>query len=140
MQVVRMADPDGSDRRGLEDMLADLRRDGVLDVLGYGLPLALYDELQGVDLAADLGAFTGDALVVQVAKRPTLAKDLEALRDRVETGGGRCATEIVREPGGSTFGSASFVATTSNVNIRTDVMAPVVAELGRLTAAWAASP
>jgi dienelactone hydrolase len=136
MQVVRMADPDG-DRRGLEDMLADLRRDGVLDVLGYGLPLTLYDALQDVDLTADLGSFGGDALVVQIAKRPTLAKDLEGLRDRVDAGAGRCETEVVREPGGSTFGSASFVATTSNVNIRTDVMAPVVAAIAQRTAVWA---
>jgi hypothetical protein len=137
MQVVRMADPDGSDRRGLDQMLSELRRDGVLDVLGYGLPVKLYDALQDVDLAADLGAFEGDALVVQVAKRPALAKDLAMVRDRIEAGGGRCAVEVLREPAGSTFGSASFVAATSNVNVRVDVMAPVVAELARRTVVWA---
>ena len=139
MHVVRMADPDGSDRRGMEDLLADMHRDGVLDVLGYGLPAALYDALQHVDLATDMGSFAGGALIVQVAKRPTLAKELEALRDRLEAGGGRCRAEILREPAGSTFGGASFVATTRDVNVRTDVMEPVVADLGRLTVDWAAS-
>ena len=139
MHVVRMADPDGSDRRDTEELLDDMRRDGLLDVLGYGLPAALHDALQDVDLTADAGAFRGDALIVQIAKRPTLAKELEALRDRLASGGGAIRTEILREPGGSTFGSASFVATTTDVNVRTDVMEPVVAELGRLTAAWVSS-
>lgn len=137
MHVVRMADPDGSDRRGTDDLLADMRRDGVLDVLGYGLPAGLHAAVQEVDLAAGPGSFAGDALLVQVAKRPTLTKELEALRAGLAAGGAGVRTEILREPAGSTFGSASFVATTQDVNVRTDVMEPVVEELGRLTAAWA---
>jgi pimeloyl-ACP methyl ester carboxylesterase len=137
MHVVRMADPDGSDRRDMDELLADMHRDGVLDVLGYGLPAALYDALQDVDLTADTGSFDGDALIVQVAKRPALAKDLEALRDRLEAGGGAVRTEVLREPAGSTFGSASFVATTKDVNVRTDVMEPVVGDLGRIVTGWA---
>jgi pimeloyl-ACP methyl ester carboxylesterase len=136
MHVVRMADPDGSDRRGMDDLLAEMHRDGVLDVLGYGLPAALYDALQGQDLTSDTGSFDGGSLIVQVAKRPTLAKDLEALRERLAGGGGPVRTEVVREPAGSTFGSASFVATTQDVNVRTDVMEPVVAELGRIVSGW----
>ncbi len=137
MSVVRMADPDGGDRRGTDELLADLHRDGVLDVLGYALPAALVDALQEVDLAADAGSFGGEALIVQVAKRPALSKDLEALRDRLEAGGGAVRTEVLREPAGSTFGSASFVATTKDMNVRTDVMEPVVADLGRIVAEWA---
>jgi pimeloyl-ACP methyl ester carboxylesterase len=136
MHVVRMADPDGSDRRGTDEMLADMHRDGVLDVLGYALPATLYDALQDVDLAGDAGSFDGDALIVQVAKRPTLAKDLEALRDRIVAGGGAVRVEVLREPAGSTFGGASFVATTQDVNVRTDVMEPVVADLGRIVTEW----
>jgi pimeloyl-ACP methyl ester carboxylesterase len=137
LHVVRMADPDGSDRRSTDEMLADMRRDGVLDVLGYGLPAALYEELQGVDLTVDTRSFDGEALIVQVAKRPALAKELEMLRDRLEAGGGAVRTEVLREPAGSTFGSASFVATTQDVNVRTDVMEPVVVDLGRIVTDWA---
>jgi len=137
LHVVRMADPDGSDRRSTDEMLADMRRDGVLDVLGYGLPAALYEELQGVDLIVDTRSFDGEALIVQVAKRPALAKELEMLRDRLEAGGGAVRTEVLREPAGSTFGSASFVATTQDVNVRTDVMEPVVVDLGRIVTDWA---
>ncbi len=139
MQVVRMADPDGTDRRSMDEMLADMRRDGMLDVLGYGLPAALYDGLREVDLSKDMRTFAGDVLLVQVAKRPTLARDYEAFRDTVVAGGGRCATQIIREPAGSTFGSASFVATGHDVNIRADVMEPVVGELGAMAAGWVAS-
>jgi len=137
MQIVRMADPDGADRRSLEQMIDDMHRDGALDVLGYAMPAALYDGLASVDLTQDIGSFTGDALLVQVAKRPALAKDLGSLRDRLVASGGACETRIVREPAGSTFGSASFVATTADLTVRTDVMEPVVDELGRLAAAWA---
>jgi pimeloyl-ACP methyl ester carboxylesterase len=136
MQVVRMSDPDGTDRRSLEEMLGDMHRDGALDVLGYAMPAALYDGLGLVDLTQDMGSFAGDALLVQVAKRPTLAKDLGTFRDLVAANGGACETRLVREPAGSTFGSASFVATTADINVRTDVMEPVVDELGRLAAAW----
>ena len=135
MHVVRMTDPVGRDRRGTDE-LAEMRRNGVLDVLGYGLPATLHDALQEIDLAGDMGSFAGDSLVVQVAKRPTLAKDLEALRDRLAAAG-RCRAEVIREPAGSTFGSASFVATTGELHVRTDVMEPVVAELGRLIVGWA---
>ena len=137
MSVVRMADPDGSDHRGADELLADLHREGVLDVLGYGLPATLVDGLREVDLGADTGSFGGEALIVQVAKRPALAKDLETLRDCLEAGGGTVRTEVLREPAGSTFGSASFVATTKDLNVRTDVMEPVVADLGRIVAEWA---
>jgi pimeloyl-ACP methyl ester carboxylesterase len=137
MSVVRMADPDGSDRRGTDELLADLHRDGVVDVLGYALPAALVDALQEIDLAVDSGSFSGEAVIVQVAKRPALAKDLVALHDRLEAGGGTVRTEVLREPAGSTFGSASFVATTRDVNVRTDVMEPVVTDLGRILAEWA---
>ena len=139
MHVVRMADPDGTDRRGMDELLAEMHREGALDVLGYGLPAALHDAVQARDLAADLGSFAGAALLVQVAKRPTLARDLEALRDRLAAGGGAVRTEILREPAGSSFGSAQFVATTQNVHVRTDVMAPLVADLGRRAAEWAAA-
>lgn len=138
MQVVRMADPDGSDRRGMDDLLAEIHRDGVLDVLGYGLPAALYDPLQGEDPTSDMGSFDGASLIVQVAKRPTLAKELEALRDRMTAGGGTVRTEVLREPAGSTFGSASFVATAQDLNVRTDVMEPVVDDLGRIVTEWVA--
>jgi pimeloyl-ACP methyl ester carboxylesterase len=138
MHVVRMADPDGSDRRGMDELLSDLHTDGVLDVLGYGLPASLYDALQDVDLTDDMGSFAADALIVQVAKRPTIAKELEALRDRLKAGGGSVRTEVLREPAGSTYGSASFVATAQDVGVRTDVMEPVVADLARLSAGWVA--
>jgi hypothetical protein len=136
MQVVRMADPDGTDRRSLDQMLGEMRRDGALDVLGYAMPAALYDGLATVDLTEDIGSFAGDTLLVQVAKRPALAKDLGSFRDLIVANGGACATQLVREPAGSTFGSASFVATAADVNVRTDVMEPVVDELGRLATAW----
>jgi hypothetical protein len=138
MHVVRMADPDGSDRRGMDELLSDLHTDGVLDVLGYGLPASLYDALQDVDLTDDMGSFAADALIVQVAKRPTIAKELEALRDRLKAGGGSVRTGVLREPAGSTYGSASFVATAQDVGVRTDVMEPVVADLARLAAGWVA--
>jgi pimeloyl-ACP methyl ester carboxylesterase len=139
MHVVRMADPDGSDRRDMQDLLAEMHRDGLLDVLGYGLPAVLHDALQGEDLTSDMGSFDGGSLIVQVAKRPTLARDLEALRDRLAAAGGPVRIEVVREPAGSSFGSASFVATSQDVNVRTDVMEPVVVELGRIVTEWVAS-
>lgn len=137
MQLVRMAYPDGSDRRSVDQMLADMRRDGVLDVLGYALPSRLFEDLSAIDLRETPP--TADTLLVQVAKRNGLSRELGAFRDAVIGAGGRCRVEQVREPAGSQFGSASFVATTKDVNVRTDVMEPVVEGLGALTTSWVTS-
>ncbi len=136
MQVVRMADPDGTDRRSMQEMLTDMRRDGMLDVLGYGLPSSLYEGLGEVDISTSMESFAGDVLLVQVAKRPTLAREYETFRDLIQAGGGRCRAQVLREPSGSTFGSASFVATGHDINTRTDVMEPLVGELGGIAAGW----
>jgi pimeloyl-ACP methyl ester carboxylesterase len=136
MHIVRMADPDGGDRRSLDDLVADMRRAGALDVLGYELPAHLHDDVSAVDLTG-AGGFAGDALVVQVAKRSAVAPEIEALAERIVSRGGRCRVERLREPGGSTFGSAAFVATPSDPNVRVDVMEPLHDELARIVAGWA---
>jgi len=137
MQLVRMADPDGSDRRSIEQMEEELRRDGVLDVLGYALPAHLFEGLGDISLQLDPPA--ADTLIVQITKRTGLAKEYSGLRDGVSATGARCRVEQVREPAGSQFGSASFVATTKDVNVRTDVMEPVVDELARIASDWVRS-
>jgi len=136
MHLVRMSDPRNEERRSLQDLLASLREEGILDVLGHPIHRQLYDELEPVDLSTDVGAFAGRALLVQVGKRPSIRKEYEAFADRVRAAGGRCDVEFVKEPPGATFGSAAFVST-GDPMARVDVQVPILERLAELSGGWA---
>ena len=135
MHLVRMSDPRNEERRSMDDLLVELRSEGVLDVLGHPIHRRLYEELEPVDLAADVGAFTGRAMLVQVSKRPSIRRVYEAFADTVRRAGGECRIEFVKEPPGATFGSAAFVST-GDPMARVDVQVPILERLGELVATW----
>ncbi|MBI4259820.1 MAG: alpha/beta hydrolase [Actinobacteria bacterium] len=135
MRLVQMSLQSGGPRRSMTDLLDQLDREGVLDVLGYAVHRGLYRDLEGVDLTADLGAFAGPALLLHVAKRPGPPKDLLALAERIGQAGGECEVAFVREPPGAVFGSAAFVSTNDPM-ARVDVSEPMVEEIASRTVAW----
>lgn len=135
MHAVRLGTLDGRPRRSLEELHRTLERDGVLDVLGYPVYRHLVEALSPVDLTADVGAFAGDALVLQISKRPSAHRDLAALRDRVLAGGGRCRIEFVPEPRGTSLGAPGFMSVDDPL-ARVDVQAPMVDGILRFVEEW----
>ena len=123
----------GGERVTVESLLEEMRRDGVVDVLGYPVHRAVYDETEGLDLAERASTFGGRALVVQVSRRPKPDADVEALVARMREGGASVETGQVLEPAGVQFGQPAYVG----VQSRSDSQAELVARLAGTVTSWA---
>jgi pimeloyl-ACP methyl ester carboxylesterase len=119
-------------RRGFRD---ELREAGVIDLAGYPLYGELYEELEEVDLSADVGRFRGRALVMQATRSSTLPADVMRFKDRVETAGGTCRLELVPEPERFSFGEKSYQSNEDDTQ-RTDVQGPLIERLNALVSEW----
>lgn len=135
--LVRVTIDDGSPPT-VDDMVASLRQDGVVDILGQPLYRHLYDEAAEIDLVEDVGAFSGEALVLHATKSATLPRDLEAFRRGVEQRGGRCILERIEEPPGAKLGHMPFVTTTDPL-VRKDYQRPILEAISAAAAGWVSS-
>lgn len=132
-QAVRMAGDGTVESPGA--LMRRLRRDGVIDVLGFPLYRELVDALGVVDLAADVGAFRGRALVMRASRGRTVPRDLLDFAGRVEGGGGTCRIDVIPEPRGFAFGETPFV-TTAEPGVRVDRQQPVRAGMAATLTEW----
>jgi pimeloyl-ACP methyl ester carboxylesterase len=135
MALVQLSIRDETKRASTDEMLAELASAGMVDVLGFPIHRALYEPVRGEDLAADMGSFTGSALLFQVSKRSGIGKDTQALGDRLRANGAAVRVEALKEPAGTTFGGVSYVSTGDPMT-REDVMAPVLEGIVRATEDW----
>ncbi|MEX2459644.1 MAG: alpha/beta fold hydrolase [Actinomycetota bacterium] len=135
MALVQLSIRDETPRKTTEDMLAELESTGMVDVLGFPIHRALYAPIKDEDLAADMGSFSGEALLFQVSKRSGTGKDTQALADRLQADGATVRVEALREPAGTTFGGVAYVSTGDPMT-REDVMAPVLEGIVTVTEDW----
>ncbi len=75
-----------------------LREKGMLDVQGFPLRAAVYDEIMELNIAKDLRAFAGSALVVQVSKSARVRPDMQNLADRLTELGATVQLDVVQRP------------------------------------------
>lgn len=132
-QAVRVAGNEMVEPPGA--LIRRLRRDGMIDVLGFPLYRELVDAVGTVDLAADVGAFRGRVLVMRTSRGRAIPRELVEFRRRVEGGGGTCRIEMIPEPRGSAFGETPFVAT-AEPGIRVDRQQPVRAQMAATLTEW----
>jgi len=135
MALVQLSIRDEASRRSTEDMLAELERDGMVDVLGFPIYRGLYEPIKGEDLSADAGAFSGHALLFQISKRSGVGKETQAVADRLQANGATVRVEALREPPGTTFGGVAYVSTGDPMT-REDVQATVVDGIADAAAGW----
>jgi pimeloyl-ACP methyl ester carboxylesterase len=83
---------------GAKDPTETLRVRGVVDVVGFPVLAAVYDEITSVDLAADLRSFRGASLAVQLSKSSRPRSDMVRLTDALTTLGGQVTFEVVARP------------------------------------------
>jgi len=133
--MVDLASTDGGHRRSLEDLVDVLHEGGTLDLLGYALHGHLYNSMAEVDLAADIGSFAGEALVIEVSKRAVVSKAAQSFANLTEANGGKARLESLREPPGVSIGGPAFVST-SDPNVREDLQEPVVDQITTLVEEW----
>ena len=129
---VNVAGSTPSRRGGLRD---ELREAGMVDLAGYPVYRNLYEELEHVDLSADIGRFRGRALVLQATRASSLPADVVRFRERVEAAGGTCRAEVVPEPDRFSFGEKSYQSNEDDTR-RIDVQAPLIERLNALAAEW----
>jgi pimeloyl-ACP methyl ester carboxylesterase len=99
----------GPDRNGGTHSVDILERDGVLDVLGFPLHRAVFEEIHGVDLLKEPLAFRGAALILQVSRAATLTSSLVQLRDQMNGWGASARLEVVADPEAIGFGQPRFM-------------------------------
>jgi pimeloyl-ACP methyl ester carboxylesterase len=133
--MVELANAEGGPRQSMAELVAVLDEGGVLDLSGYALHGHLFNDLAGIDLASDMGAFSGSALSIQVTKRSSPSRDAESFAKQVEQRGGRCRLEVLKEPPGVNIGGPAFVSR-SDKKVREDLQEPLVADIEKLVEEW----
>jgi pimeloyl-ACP methyl ester carboxylesterase len=86
----------GRSPRSNEDQLEEMRRTGVLDVLGYAIGRPLYESVIDRTLQAELGEGPRPILLVQISRGAQLRNDYQALADRWASAGFSVDTHIVQ--------------------------------------------
>jgi pimeloyl-ACP methyl ester carboxylesterase len=132
-QAVRMAGGAAVESSGA--LVDRLGRDGMIDLLGFPLYRELVDAVSEIDLAVDIGAFCGRALVARASRGGTAPRDVLEFARRVEDAGGTCRTEMIPQPRGSAFGETPFLPT-AETGVRVDRQQPVRAGLAAALQGW----
>jgi len=113
-----------------EELLAQLERGEVADILGYSLYRALYDSSSARTLEGELGDDPRAILIMQLGTRPALRKPYVALADRLRGRGHEVDTRTVSNLGEPWWMNAEgWTAIESR---------PQVQDLIRSTAEWVA--
>jgi pimeloyl-ACP methyl ester carboxylesterase len=102
--VVLQAGERASSKAAPSDLRAELRERGWLDVKGFPLSEAAFEEIAGLDLLRELRTFDGHSLVVSIGRTERVDPAIDKLVARLAELGGDCTHEAVRDPGGGQFG------------------------------------
>lgn len=84
---------------------------GVLDVQGFPLHRAVFDEVSAFDLTTAVTSYPGRSIVVQISSSPKPRADLERLVARMNEIGGRSALRILIDLQARSFGFQRYYAT-----------------------------
>jgi pimeloyl-ACP methyl ester carboxylesterase len=121
--------------RSLDEVLEEMHRTGTVEAIGYVLTRDLLEPLLDVDLTTDMGAFHGDALILQVQKGTSIPRPVKALARRIEAAGGRSTVELIQEPTGTRFGYVPFASAT-DATVRVDVQQPMTEQIVAAVRRW----
>jgi pimeloyl-ACP methyl ester carboxylesterase len=133
--MVQLSSDDDTKRQTSKDLLARMRGDGYLDVLGHPIYLPFYEAVSKMDLASDMKAEGVAALVVHISKSSSIPSGIAAFGSQLEVHGGTCRVERVKEPPGTIFGGPAHV-TDSDARARVNVQEPIEQEICGLINGW----
>jgi pimeloyl-ACP methyl ester carboxylesterase len=109
---------------------------GVLDVQGFPITRAVFDEFTAFNLVGALTRFRGDAFIIQVSRTVRPRPDLEQLRLRIERLGGRSSVAVLQDPEAWRLGQQRYYATTDGMR-KEDKQAAMSEGLVTRTTSWA---
>jgi hypothetical protein len=104
----RLTDLSDQEEAPPADPIAELRATGTLDVLGFPLRREVFDEIASLDLADRVGAFRGQALLLQVSRSPDPDGALQHLAERLRGLGASCDLEVLVDRAAMRFGLPRF--------------------------------
>jgi pimeloyl-ACP methyl ester carboxylesterase len=108
---------------------------GVLDVQGFPLSSAAFEEFSAFDLLPSITHFTGEALIVQISRTPRVRVELERLNTRLSEIGGRSSLHVLVDADGWRFGLQRYYAA-SNGRRKEDKQAALSEQLVSLSLSW----
>jgi len=108
---------------------------GVLDVQGFPLSSAVFEEFSAFDLLPSITHFTGEALIVQISRAARIRVELERLNSRLNEVGGRSSLQVIVDPEGWTFGMQRYYAA-SDGRRKEDRQAAMSEELVSRSLSW----
>jgi pimeloyl-ACP methyl ester carboxylesterase len=86
-------------------------RSGHMDIQGFPLYRAVFDEMSAFELLSALNSYRGHSLVVQISRSPKPRPELEHLVSHLNEVGGRATLGIVTDPQARGFGFQRYYAT-----------------------------
>ena len=86
------------------DVERNFAETGVLDVQGFPLSGAAFEELSAFDLLPSITRFSGESLIVQISRTARIRVELERLNTRLNEIGGRSSLQVLVDPEGWRFG------------------------------------
>lgn len=108
---------------------------GIIDVQGFPLTRAVFQEFSALDLLSSVTRFRGDSLVVQISRSGRPRSELERLSRRFNETGGRSALEVIVDPNAWRFGLQRYYST-SDGRRKEDKQAILSDQLVRQTVSW----
>lgn len=110
---------------------------GGVQVLGFPLTRALYDDVLKLDLLTEIAGFRGDSLVLQVSAAPEVSPELSRLAEHIVRSGGHCSLQVVIDAEARTFGQDRY--RTMSDGGKADAQSGLSATLLAKSAAWCRS-
>jgi len=128
-------DPSGP---GPASVLAEARRQldvqGWTEVKGFPLSAQTHGEFSAVDLAKDLHAFAGRALVVGLSRTPRMGSGPAKLVARLQQLGAHCSTEVLQDRAVGQFGQHHHANLPGGAKV--DIQFAVTRSVAERTADW----
>jgi alpha/beta superfamily hydrolase len=116
-----------------DDPFAGLEPDTALDVQGFPLRKAVYEEIASLDLLRELKSFSGKSLVVQLSSSPPRRPTFERLVALLRSLGGESTLQVVVDRQVGLFGHPRYQ---SGSGKKEDTQADLSERLIRTTLAW----
>jgi uncharacterized protein len=108
---------------------------GIIDVQGYPLGRAVFEEVSAFDLLSAVVGFKGESVVVQISPSSKPRPELERLVARLDQMGGRTSLEILVDPEARRFGFQRYYATPDGQR-KDDKQEAMSEKLVSLTVTW----
>jgi hypothetical protein len=105
-EMVKGSQDDGGST--MKQAKASLAEGKVISIKGWALDREVYEEMNGLNLAASLDQFTANTLLVQVSRGHELQGSIGQLAGRLEELGGTVRTQVLADPAAPHFGYEHF--------------------------------